>query len=92
MAEHGVTKDELNDAKTYLIGAYPLRFSESGQIARMLVGIQLANLGLSYVRNRNGFIAAVTRNDIARVAKRLLDPERLVTVVVGQPEGLSKKP
>ena len=88
MAKHGVTEDELNNAKTYLTGAYPLRFSQSGRIARILVGIQLAGLSLSYVQNRNDFIASVSRNDIARVAKRLLNLKRLVTVVVGRPKGL----
>ena len=88
MAKNGVTEDELNNAKTYLTGAYPLRFSRSGRIARILVGIQLAGLSLSYVQNRNDFIASVSRNDIARVAKRLLNLKRLVTVVVGRPKGL----
>ena len=88
MAENGVEDDELRDAKTYLTGAYPLRFTDSTRIARMLVGIQLAELGIDYVKNRNAFIDAVTRDDIARVAKKLLDVNRLVTVIVGRPEGL----
>ena len=88
MAENGVTNDELKDAKTYLTGAYPLQFTGSMRIARMLVGIQLAELGIDYVKSRNAFINAVSRDDIARVAKKLLDANRLVTVVVGRPEGL----
>jgi len=92
MSESGATAKELTDAKTYLTGAYPLRFSASGRIARMLVGIQLADLGIDYVKNRNGFIEAVTGQDIARVAKKLLDPKRLVTVVVGRPEGVTSTP
>ena len=88
MAENGVTNDELKDAKTYLTGAYPLQFTGSTRIARMLVGIQLAELGIDYVKSRNAFINAVSRDDIARVAKKLLDANRLVTVVVGRPEGL----
>ena len=89
MAVDGVDEDELNDAKTYLTGAYPLRFSESGRIARMLVGMQLDGLSLNYIQKRNGFIAAVNRKDIARVAKKLLAVNRLVTIVVGQPKGMS---
>ena len=54
----------------------------------MLVGIQLAELGIDYVKSRNAFINAVTHDDIARVAKKLLDAKRLVTIVVGRPEGL----
>ncbi len=88
MAKNGVDDDELKDTKTYLTGAYPLQFTGSARIARMLVGIQLAELGIDYVKNRNAFINAVTRDDIARVAKKLLDANRLVTVIVGRPEGL----
>jgi len=92
MAEAGVTEKELADAKTYLTGAFPLRFSASGRIARILVGMQLDELGIDYLDKRNGFITAVTRADIARVAKKLLDPKRLVTVVVGRPEGVAATP
>lgn len=92
MAAEGVSDAELQDAKTYLTGAYPLRFSASGRIARMLVGIQLADLGIDYVKNRNAFVDAVTRDDIARVAKKLLDAKRLVTIVVGRPEGVTSSP
>jgi zinc protease len=88
MAEHGVSEKELKDAKTYLTGAFPLRFSSSGRIARMLVGMQLDNLGIDYLDKRNKLIEAVTKADLDRLAKKLLDPNRLTTVVVGQPKGV----
>jgi zinc protease len=88
MAESGVTDKELTDAKTYQTGAFPLRFSSSGRIARMLVGMQLDNLGIDYLDKRNKLIEAVTKADIARLAKKLLDPKRLTVVVVGRPEGV----
>lgn len=88
MAADGVTQSELDDAKTFLTGSYPLRFSSSGRIASMLVGMQVANLGIDYMQNRNGFIEGVTLDDIKRVAKRIMIPKNLVTVVVGRPEGI----
>ncbi|MBT6095027.1 MAG: insulinase family protein [Rhodospirillaceae bacterium] len=88
MAEHGVSDAELNDARTYLTGAFPLRFSSSGRIARMLVGMQISGLEIDYLQKRNSFIEAVTRPDITRVAKKLLDTKRLTTVVVGKPDGV----
>lgn len=88
MAENGVTDKELVDAKTYLTGAFPLRFSSSGRIARMLVGMQLDHLGIDYLDKRNGLIDAVTKADIDRVAKKLLDAKRLTIVVVGRPKGV----
>ena len=89
MAEEGVTERELDLAKQYLTGAYPLRFDGNARIASQLLGLQTAGLGIDYVNERNALIEAVTTNDIARVAGRLLDPAELTTVVVGRPEGVS---
>jgi zinc protease len=50
-----------------------------------LLGIQVENLGIDYVDRRNGLIEAVTVEDIARVAKRLLKPENLIVTIVGKP-------
>ena len=88
MAESGITQAELDEAKTYLTGAYPLRFDGNGPIANILVGMQMDGLPTDYVVNRNDLVNALTLDDMNRVAKRLFRPEDLHFVVVGQPEGL----
>jgi len=88
LRENGASAGELKDAKTYLTGSYPLSFATSGAIAGHLVAIQLEELGIDYVNRRNQLIEAVTAADVARVAKRLLRPDRLFWVVVGDPQGL----
>lgn len=88
LREEGVTEKELEDAKTYLTGAYPLRFDSNGKIASELMGIQLQELGIDYVNKRNAMIEAVTLDDIRRVANRLLHPDALLVVAVGEPKGL----
>lgn len=88
IAENGVTEVELSEAKTYLTGAYPLRFDGNGPIARIMVGMQTIGLDPDYITTRNARVEAVTLDDIKRVAKRLYQPENLRFVVVGQPEGL----
>ena len=88
MRQEGVTERELADAKTYLTGAYPLRFDSNGKIAGELLGIQMEDLGIDYVNRRNDMIRAVTLDDIRRVATRLLDPDALLVVAVGAPKGL----
>ena len=88
MAENGVTAEELEGAKTYLTGAYPLRFDGNDRIANILVGMQMDNLPIDYVNTRNDKVRAITLEEIQRVAARLLRPEALHFVVVGQPDGL----
>lgn len=88
MREQGVTAEELQDAKTYLTGAFPLRFEGNGPIASIAVGMQMDGLPPDYIANRNAMVNAVTLEQINRVARARLDPEALTFVVVGQPEGL----
>lgn len=87
-AENGVTQQELDDAKTYLTGAYPLRFDGNGPIAGILVGMQSIGLDPDYVKTRNERVERVTLEDVTRVAQSLLAPDDLHFVVVGKPEGL----
>lgn len=88
LASEGVTEDELDRAKTYLTGEYPLRFDGNGRIAGILVGMQTSDMPIDYARTRNDRIRAVTLADVNRVAAGLIDPEQLTFVVVGHPEGL----
>ncbi|MGC6526981.1 MAG: M16 family metallopeptidase [Paracoccaceae bacterium] len=88
MAQQGVSADELQRVKTYLTGAYPLRFDGNAAIAGILVGMQMQGLDPSYVVTRNDKVNAVTLEQANRVAKRLFQPESLRIFVVGQPEGL----
>ncbi len=88
MAEGGLTAEDLEKAKTYLTGSFPLQFDSNAKIANYLVFAQMEDLGIDYINRRNGLIEAVTLEDTKRVAKRLLDAEALSIVVVGRPVGL----
>ncbi|NND22018.1 MAG: insulinase family protein, partial [Silicimonas sp.] len=88
IAEDGVAEAELEEIKTYLTGAYPLRFDGNGPIARILVGMQIEGLTPDYITTRNDKVNAVTVEDIKRVAKWLFRPEDLRFVVVGSPDGV----
>lgn len=88
IAEGGVSEAELDAAKRYMTGAYPLRFDGNGRIAQQLLGLQVAGMPIDYVSRRNGLIEAVTTEDIARVARRLVQPDALTVVVVGRPDGV----
>ena len=84
----GITAEELDIAKTYLTGAYALRFDGNAPIAKILVGMQMVGLSTDYIAKRNDLVNAVTLDEINRVVRDLYDPQNLTFVVVGQPEGL----
>jgi zinc protease len=89
MAAGDVTEEDLATAKTYMTGAYPLRFEGNGPIASILVGMQMLGLASDYPKTRNDKVNAVTLADLQRVAARLMNPDNLFFKVVGQPVGLT---
>jgi zinc protease len=80
---HGATQKELDDAKTYLTGSFPLAFTSNTGIAAQLNAFQDAGLPISYLKKRNGLINAVTLDDIRRVAKRVFASPKLTIVIAG---------
>lgn len=90
LAREDVGKIELEAAKTYLNGSFPLRFDSSRRIARILVAVQVNKLGIDYLKRRPKLIGAVTVNDVRRVARRLLGSDALTVVIVGDPKGLGE--
>ncbi len=83
-----ISQDELDGAKTFLTGSFPLRLTSNAQVAQLLRSMSAQDLGRDYLDRRNGYIEAVTLDDVERVAGELFDPDKLLFVVVGQPEGL----
>jgi zinc protease len=86
MAHDGLSEDELEKGKNYLVGSYPLRFDTSAKIAGQLVEIQLEGHAPTWLVERNVRIAAVTMADARRVAERLFGDGALSVVLVGRPE------
>jgi predicted Zn-dependent peptidase len=84
-AANGPTQQELDDAKTFLTGSFPLAFASNSGTASQLGTFQRQNLDIGYVARRNSLIQAVTLADVKRVSKRLFDPARLTVVIAGSP-------
>lgn len=91
LAETGITAKELETAKTYMNGSFPLRLGSSRGIANMLVGIQISDLGMDYIKKRPSLIDAVSLAEANRVAKRLYKADDLTVVIVGDPKGIDEK-
>ena len=89
--DQGVTAEQLQNAKTYLTGSFPLRFDSNSSIANQLVGYQMVGRPIDYINTRNATIEAVTLEQVNKVAKRLYNPEQLTIVVIGKPAGLEEQ-
>ena len=89
MAKDGATETEVQDAKAYLTGSLPLELTSTDSISEVLNSLQRNNLDYDYINHRNAELNAVTTDDIKRVAARLLKPENLTIVLVGQPQDIT---
>jgi zinc protease len=78
-----VSDKELEGAKKYLVGSFPLRLDTQSKLAAFLLQVQYYGLGMDYPEKYPFLIKSVTKDDILRVARKYLHPERSVLVVVG---------
>ena len=85
MREEGPTAVELENAKTYLTGSFPLGLDSTQHIAGVLVQMQQDKLGINYLDRRASLIGGVTLDEARSVAKKLFDPGALSFAVVGDP-------
>jgi zinc protease len=81
--EEPPTPEEVEDAKKYLLGSMPFRFATRQDLAAQLLAIERYNLGKDYPDIFRREIARVTPADIQAVARKYLDPKRLIIVAVG---------
>lgn len=82
IASEGITERELSDAKEYLIGSLPRLLETNAGIATFLQTSEHFGLGLDHDQRLPELLAAVTRADVHRAARRL-SPDRAAYVVAG---------
>lgn len=88
LAHDGPSAEEVEEAKRYIIGSYPLRFDTSPKIASELLGLAIRGDTPDFLSQRNQRFAAVTLADVRRVAARLFGDGDLLVQAVGRPVGL----
>lgn len=82
MADEGVSEQELDDAKSYVIGSYAVQnMGSSSAIAATLVGLQDEKLPIDYIDKRRSLIEAVTRDQVKAIAEKLLRQEPALLVI-----------
>jgi len=78
-----VEDHEIDETKSYLMGVFPATVQTASDLAGRLVDMELYGLPEDYFDHYRENIAAVTKDDIANVAQKYIDPERALIVVVG---------
>jgi zinc protease len=79
----GVTAKELDESRTYLIGAMPRALETNAAIAVFLQTAEFFGLGIDYDQRMPGLLRAVTLDEVNDAARRVLDPSRASIVVAG---------
>jgi zinc protease len=90
LAEQGPTQEEVDAAKSYLIGSFVLGLDSNAKIAEQMLRAQLQGLGVDFVNARKVQLAKVTRADVARVARTLLSTDDLSIAIAGQPLNIDR--
>jgi zinc protease len=78
-----VGERELSDAKAYLSGSFPLTIETPDAIAMQVLNVLFYDLPIEDLQSFRERVNAVTTDDIERVAKAYLRPDRLSVVLVG---------
>lgn len=84
----GPTSPELDDAKAYLAGSFPLGFTASNDIARSLVSLQLSGRPDTWLATRLARLSQVDMAAAKAAAQHLFAANPLSFAVAGSPDGL----
>ncbi len=78
-----VSEKEINNAKSYLTGVFPIRMETQSGLVDQLVLIKMLGLPANYLQTYNERVNAVTARDIQRVAQQYITPDKAAIVIVG---------
>jgi zinc protease len=92
--QQGVTAEQLDSAKSYLKGQFPLDIETTDQLAVLFTELEYYGLDVNEVNQYYSRIDAITVEEARRIIKRYFPRENLVLVLVGKPDllgGLANK-
>jgi zinc protease len=82
MSEEGPSEREMEDAKDYLTGVFPVRLETNSGVASQLLSAELYGLGLDYIERYASIVRGITRDAAAAAARAYLRPKTGYALVV----------
>lgn len=82
--DKGPTDEELDAAKKYLTGSFPLSLSGNRSIANILLRMNFYHLPEDFLDTYTARVNAVTSQQVRQAFKQQLDPDKLLLVTVGK--------
>src|SRR4029078_5506750 len=78
-----VSDEELTDAKNFLTGVFPSRAETQEGLTNLIVNQQLYGLADDYLQTYRDNVNAITAEDVQRVAREYITPDKMSIVIVG---------
>lgn len=81
----GPNSNELNAAKSYLTGSFPLYLSSNEEIANVLIQMAFYHFPLDYLTTYRNKVNTVSKADVKKAFNDIIHPNQLLTISVGKP-------
>jgi zinc protease len=84
--DSGPTEEEMEAAKGYLTGVFPVRLETNAGVAGQLLSAEVYGLGLDYIERYPSIVRGVSSEAVAAAARKYLNPDAYVLVIAGSYE------
>lgn len=84
------TKDEVEDAKSYILGSMPFAYETASGLAGKLLALARNQLPLDTPGRLRAEVAKITPEEVLRVAKKHLHPDALILIAAGPLDSTGK--
>jgi zinc protease len=90
LIEQGPTQEEVDRARDFIAGVFPLGLETTGQVAARIGGLLIYDLPDDYFGTYRERIRSVTRAAVTEAGQAVLRPKELIVVVVGDAEQIAE--
>jgi zinc protease len=84
LRQEPVTDDELQFAKDAFLNSFVFSFADAGLIVGRLMALEYFGLPRDFLERFRDSVVKLTKEDLLRVARRHLHPDRVIILAVGK--------